>query len=68
MDWTQLQCNCQVEEAVPTSMSEVISGILGEMDQVVKTPHIFWGHSFGGIVAFEVLKALRRQENLSHAW
>lgn len=51
----------RADEAVATSMSEIVSGILGEMEKVVGTPHIFWGHSFGGIVAFEVLRALRRQ-------
>ncbi|OGE57109.1 hypothetical protein PENARI_c002G04917 [Penicillium arizonense] len=51
----------RANEAVPTTVSEVVSGILAEMDQVIGTAHIFWGHSFGGIVAFEVLRALRRQ-------
>ncbi|KAJ5592205.1 hypothetical protein N7537_009109 [Penicillium hordei] len=50
------------EEAVLSNMSEVVSGILGEMDEVVGAPKVFWGHSFGGIIAFEVLRALRKQE------
>ncbi|KAJ5464054.1 hypothetical protein N7475_007189 [Penicillium sp. IBT 31633x] len=49
------------EEAILTNMSEVVSGILGEMDEIVGAPQVFWGHSFGGIIAFEVLRALRRQ-------
>ncbi|KAJ5356330.1 hypothetical protein N7517_010939 [Penicillium concentricum] len=49
------------EEAILTTMSEVVSGILSEMDKVVGAPYIFWGHSFGGIIAFEVIRALRRQ-------
>ncbi|KAK5214208.1 hypothetical protein LTR41_000400 [Exophiala xenobiotica] len=51
----------RADEAVLTNMSEIVSGILGEMETSVGTPDIFWGHSFGGIIAFEVLKALRRQ-------
>jgi len=51
----------RTDEAVLSSMSEVVSGILGEMEKSVGSPHIFWGHSFGGIIAFEILRALRRQ-------
>ncbi|KAK5182464.1 hypothetical protein LTR44_005476 [Exophiala sp. CCFEE 6388] len=51
----------RADEAVLTNMSDVVSGILGELETSVETPYIFWGHSFGGIIAFEVLKALRRQ-------
>jgi surfactin synthase thioesterase subunit len=51
----------RADEAVLTNMSDIVSGILGEMETSVGTPDIFWGHSFRGIIAFEVLKAFRRQ-------
>ncbi|KIY04109.1 uncharacterized protein Z520_00801 [Fonsecaea multimorphosa CBS 102226] len=51
----------RADEAILTNMSEIVAGILGEMETTVGVPHVFWGHSFGGIIAFEVLKALRRQ-------
>ena len=51
----------RTDESILSSMSEVVSGILGEMEKSVGTPHVFWGHSFGGIIAFEILRALRRQ-------
>lgn len=51
----------RADEPVERNLGKIVSGILSEIDQVVGTPHIFWGHSFGGIIALEVLRALRRQ-------
>jgi surfactin synthase thioesterase subunit len=48
-------------EPVATSISQIVAGILDEMEGVVGIPHIIWGHSFGGIIAFEVVRALRRR-------
>ena len=51
----------RADEPVEENLGNIVCGILSEIDQVVGTPYIFWGHSFGGIIAFEVLRALRRQ-------
>ena len=51
----------RADEPVEENLGKIVSGILSEIDQVVGAPHIFWGHSFGGIIALEVLRALRRQ-------
>jgi acyl transferase domain-containing protein/surfactin synthase thioesterase subunit/NADPH-dependent curcumin reductase CurA/NADP-dependent 3-hydroxy acid dehydrogenase YdfG len=49
-------------EPVPTSLSELVAGIVAAMLPLVDRPCIFWGHGFGGIVAFEVLRALQRAD------
>ncbi|KAI9035671.1 thioesterase II family protein [Aspergillus affinis] len=51
----------RAEEPPVVSVSEIVSNIMAEMDNVVGFPHVVWGHSFGGIIAFEVLRVLRRQ-------
>lgn len=51
-------CETHTDESSAVSVSEVVSHIMEEMENVVGIPHIFWGHSFGGIIAFEVLCTL----------
>ena len=49
------------DEPPASSIPEVVSGILNDMENAVGYPAIIWGHSFGGIIAFETIRALRRQ-------
>ncbi|KAE8351975.1 polyketide synthase [Aspergillus coremiiformis] len=51
----------RADEACVTSVLEIVQQIVEEMKTWEGPPHIFWGHSFGGIIAFEVMRALRRQ-------
>lgn len=51
----------RADEPHASSVSEIVPKIVEDMDKVVGVPHIIWGHSFGGIIAFEVLRALRRK-------
>jgi acyl transferase domain-containing protein/NADPH:quinone reductase-like Zn-dependent oxidoreductase/surfactin synthase thioesterase subunit len=51
----------RADEPVATNISQIVTGILDEMEDVIGIPHIIWGHSFGGIIAFEVLRGLRRR-------
>ncbi|KAI9036258.1 Acyl transferase/acyl hydrolase/lysophospholipase [Aspergillus affinis] len=53
----------RADEPRAASVSEIVSNILEDMEKVVGIPHIIWGHSFGGIIAFEVLRALRRRDH-----
>jgi surfactin synthase thioesterase subunit/acyl carrier protein len=48
-------------EAVLTNISDVVSGALGELKPFLDRPFAIWGHSFGGVVAFEAIRALRRE-------
>ncbi|PLN77506.1 fatty acid synthase S-acetyltransferase [Aspergillus taichungensis] len=48
------------DEPPASSIPEVVSGLLNDMENVVGYPAIIWGHSFGGIIAFETIRALRR--------
>jgi surfactin synthase thioesterase subunit len=47
-------------EPVLTSLSELVAGAVAGILPLIDRPCIFWGHSFGGIVAFEVMRALQR--------
>ncbi|PLB36519.1 fatty acid synthase S-acetyltransferase [Aspergillus candidus] len=49
------------DEPPASSIPEVVSGTLSDMENVVGYPAIIWGHSFGGIIAFEMIRALRHQ-------
>lgn len=51
----------RIDEPIPSSVSEVVFGILEEMEPVIGAPVIIWGHSFGGIVAFETIREPRRR-------
>ncbi|OBT55672.1 PKS-like protein [Pseudogymnoascus sp. 24MN13] len=51
----------RADEPIPSSVSEIVSGLLAELDSVIGATHIIWGHSFGGIVAFEVIREMRRR-------
>ncbi|KAH8802950.1 Alpha/Beta hydrolase protein [Xylogone sp. PMI_703] len=48
-------------EPMPTDMSELVAGIVDDdLKDMIEPQDIFWGHSFGGLVAFETLRGLRR--------
>ncbi|KAN0091906.1 Acyl transferase domain containing protein [Hyaloscypha variabilis] len=47
-------------EPVLTSFSELVAGVVAAILPLIDRPYIFWGHGFGGIVAFEVARALQR--------
>ncbi|PYH86223.1 fatty acid synthase S-acetyltransferase [Aspergillus uvarum CBS 121591] len=49
----------RADEELP-SFSSVVASIVAEIQSWDQPPEVFWGHSFGGIIAFEVLRALRR--------
>ncbi|KAJ5745662.1 hypothetical protein N7520_010844 [Penicillium odoratum] len=51
----------RLEEAAAGNVQEIVSAILADMNTWKTPPRIFWGHSFGGIIAFEVMRALRRE-------
>ncbi|PHH79082.1 hypothetical protein CDD80_5641 [Ophiocordyceps camponoti-rufipedis] len=48
------------QELVPLTMAEIVDGILSEIG-TVKASDLFWGHSIGGLIAFETMTALRGQ-------
>lgn len=50
----------RADEECPTDLFKMVPEIFDEIVNVIGIPHIIWGHSFGGIIAFEVLRALRR--------
>jgi acyl transferase domain-containing protein/surfactin synthase thioesterase subunit/NADPH-dependent curcumin reductase CurA/NADP-dependent 3-hydroxy acid dehydrogenase YdfG len=49
-------------EPVLTSFSELVEGAVAAILSLIDRPYIFWGHGFGGIVAFEVIRALQRAD------
>ncbi|KAJ2974958.1 hypothetical protein NQ176_g5785 [Zarea fungicola] len=51
----------RADEPIPGSLTEAVAGILSDLDRLGGPPDLFWGHSLGGIIAFEVIRALRRQ-------
>ncbi|EFR00145.1 fatty acid synthase S-acetyltransferase [Nannizzia gypsea CBS 118893] len=51
----------RIDEPIPSSVSEIVSGLLKELESTIGVPAIIWGHSFGGIVAFETIRELRRR-------
>jgi surfactin synthase thioesterase subunit len=51
------------DEPAPRRVAEVVEEILKDLPGGGKSGDIFWGHSFGAIIAYEVLRALQRQGN-----
>jgi surfactin synthase thioesterase subunit len=47
-------------EPASTSVRQLVDDILQEIDDLSPKPFAFYGHSLGGIVAFELTRALRR--------
>ncbi len=43
-----------------TSISDLVSEIVGRMAGIADKPFALYGHSFGGLVAFELARSLRR--------
>ncbi|KAH8660863.1 fatty acid synthase S-acetyltransferase [Tricladium varicosporioides] len=46
-------------EPVLTSFSELVANTVAAILPLTDKPCLFWGHGFGGIVAFEVIRALQ---------
>ncbi|SPJ88016.1 uncharacterized protein FTOL_12485 [Fusarium torulosum] len=51
------------DESVPSQMAEIVTGIVSEIGKI-GAQDVFWGHSFGGVVAFETLRALKRRGSI----
>jgi medium-chain acyl-[acyl-carrier-protein] hydrolase len=49
----------RLREQSSTSVRQIVDSILQEIDGLSQKPFAFYGHSLGGIVAFEVTRALR---------
>jgi acyl transferase domain-containing protein/NADPH:quinone reductase-like Zn-dependent oxidoreductase/surfactin synthase thioesterase subunit len=49
-------------EPVLTEVRDVVAGALAEIKPYLDRPFAIWGHSFGGIVAFEAIRALGREK------
>jgi NADPH:quinone reductase-like Zn-dependent oxidoreductase/surfactin synthase thioesterase subunit len=47
-------------EPFVTNVADVVSAALEQLDPLLDRRFVFWGHSFGGIVAFEAIRALLR--------
>jgi surfactin synthase thioesterase subunit len=50
----------RIDEPASRDLKEVVDGVVAELPPSIGRGDIFWGASLGGIVAFEVLRALRR--------
>ncbi|MES2220253.1 MAG: alpha/beta fold hydrolase [Acidobacteriota bacterium] len=50
----------RLREQSATSVSQLVAGIAHEIDDFSEKPFAFYGHSLGGIVAFELARELRR--------
>jgi len=48
-------------EPFVTNVAEVVSAVLDELEPLLDRRFVFWGHSFGGVVAFETIRALSRR-------
>lgn len=63
----EIECIClqypgraqRLREKPSTSVRQLVDGILQEIDDLSEKPFAFYGHSLGGIVAFELTRALR---------
>lgn len=51
----------RAEEPIPANIPEIVAEVLAELEQSLGPADVFWGHSLGGIIAFEVMRELRRQ-------
>ncbi|MDB6171653.1 MAG: Oxidoreductase, short chain dehydrogenase/reductase family [Chthoniobacteraceae bacterium] len=51
-------------EPPPDQFSKVIDGLVEALEPWLDKPFCFWGHSFGGIVAWEVARRVRRDHGL----
>ena len=49
----------RLREKPSTCIQQLVSGITGELGEMSAKPFAFYGHSFGGIVAFELARNLR---------
>jgi len=49
------------DEPIETSMDQLITRLLPEIRPLLDRPCLFWGHSFGGAVAFELSRRLRAE-------
>jgi medium-chain acyl-[acyl-carrier-protein] hydrolase len=51
----------RLEEPPEPSMESVVEGILGGIDSLLDRSFAFFGHSMGGLIAFELTRTLRRK-------
>lgn len=51
----------RADEPIPANIQNIVAEVLTELEQSVGQADVFWGHSLGGIVAFEAMRELRRQ-------
>ncbi|KAK5997058.1 Erythronolide synthase [Cladobotryum mycophilum] len=51
----------RVDEPMPATISEIIEEVARQLEDSVGPADVLWGHSMGGIIAFEVIRVLRRQ-------
>lgn len=50
-------------EPIIEKFDELIDSIYPQIQPFLDRPTVFWGHSFGGIVAFELMRRLREQND-----
>src|SRR5215813_6559063 len=51
----------KLQESLITSMSQLVESLLSELAPQMTQPFVFFGHSMGAFVAFEIAYELRRQ-------
>jgi medium-chain acyl-[acyl-carrier-protein] hydrolase len=42
-------------------MSAIVNGVVAELEPLTDRPYVFFGHSLGALIAFDVARALRRR-------
>lgn len=51
----------RAREAPMTRLSQIVDGLIDEVDALLDKPLAFYGHCLGALIAFEVARALRRR-------
>ncbi len=51
-------------ERLATSLEEIVECLAADLKQVLTGPYILFGHSMGAVVAFELARVLRADQNL----
>src|SRR5262249_15041528 len=51
-------------EPVADRFPDLVDALVAELVPLIDRPYVFWGHSFGGIVAYEVLRRLQDDHGL----
>ncbi len=55
---------CRSAEAFVLSIHEVVDELVGAMTKLLQKPCIFFGHSMGSLIAFELSKKLKKDFNI----